>query len=294
MSETETTEDMPSSGLAPFSELRERQGMSVGDVSARTRMAAKQIEALDRGDYAALPGFAFTKGAIRSYCKVLTVDPQPYLDAFIERNPQAASPGGEVKVANLATTLPQRGDGGRTDKSYGNYWIGAGIAAMAVAILFFFARPASNTNNVATNETVNRATANDGAGLGGNRSANPSNTSVTGVPLIDPPGTVPSASAPAAPPAVPVPVIPVDNKAAKSGLSFELARDAWIEVRDGQGKVLASKLYKKGEDARVDVSPPFSMVVGSASAVNAQLNGKPIDLKTNIKDDVARVTVSTQ
>ncbi len=281
--------DFFSSGLAPFSELRERQGMSVGDVSARTRMSAKQIDALDRGDFASLPGVAFSKGAIRSYCKVLGIEPQPYLEAYAEANPGTQSPGSDVYVANLATTMPQRGDGGPSDSGSSKRWLILGVSLMMVAILFFFANPSGTRVEPAKSPS----SAPDLISGSGPRITPP--VSAASAPLIET-NPKPTDPAVASPPAPNLPEAKPERQTAlaKTGLIFELSRDAWIEVRDSQGKVLASRLFKKGDDTKVDVTPPFSMVVGSASGVVATLNGKAIDLKSNIKDDVARVTVSAQ
>jgi cytoskeleton protein RodZ len=283
--------DISASSLPPFSELRERQGMSVGDVAQRTRMSTKQIEALDRGEYAVLPGTAFTKGAIRSYCKMLGVEPQPYLDAYVQGNPEAQAQGSIVQVSNLSTTMPQRGDGGPSDSRSGRMWVLLGAALMIVAIGFYFTNPSgSKLGGQASAPSSGASTANKPADtLPSQVTILPGNsaTSAGSVPLVESPLSA-SANKPvaAAPESAPI--------SAKTGLQFELGRDAWIEVRDAQGKVLASRLFKKGEDTKIDVGPPFSLVVGSASSVVALYNGKSLDLKTNTRDDVARVTITAQ
>jgi cytoskeleton protein RodZ len=280
------------SNLAPFAELRERQAMSISDVAQRTRMAAKQIEALDRGDYASLPGTAFTKGAIRSYCKVLGVDPLPYLDEFVRTNPQAEAAGSMVQVANLSAKMPQRGDGGPSDNRAGKGWLLLGAALMIVAIGFYFGKPeqGKTVNAGSQNSIQNRVDAANvpNANPPGS-SASPATASTNSVPLIESPGPLKSAVPPLAITPVPEPFV----APAKTGLQFELSRDAWIEVRDGQGKVIASRLFKKGENQPLDVTPPINLVVGSASGVVATLNGKVLDLKSSTRDDVARLTIST-
>jgi cytoskeleton protein RodZ len=53
---------------------REALGLSVGDVSTRMRMGVRQIEALERSDYAALPTGTFLRGMVRNYAKAVNVD----------------------------------------------------------------------------------------------------------------------------------------------------------------------------------------------------------------------------
>src|SRR5690606_25191490 len=45
---------------------REARGWSVSDVASKLGMVPRQIEAIERGDWAALPGQAFVRGAIRA------------------------------------------------------------------------------------------------------------------------------------------------------------------------------------------------------------------------------------
>lgn len=53
---------------------REAQGLSVGDVSTRMRMGVRQIEALERAEYATLPSGTFLRGMVRNYAKAVNVD----------------------------------------------------------------------------------------------------------------------------------------------------------------------------------------------------------------------------
>lgn len=54
---------------------RESAGLSVGDIATRLRMAARQIDALEKSDYANLPSGTFLRGFVRSYAKSVQMDP---------------------------------------------------------------------------------------------------------------------------------------------------------------------------------------------------------------------------
>ncbi|MCP1468794.1 cytoskeletal protein RodZ [Sphingobium sp. OAS761] len=53
---------------------REAQGLSVQDIATRTRIAQRQLEAIERDDYAALPGIPYAVGFARAYARSIGVD----------------------------------------------------------------------------------------------------------------------------------------------------------------------------------------------------------------------------
>ena len=63
---------MPAVG-AYLRDLRERQGISLDELSRSTRVLHHYLEALETDNLASLPAPVFTKGFIRAYCQVLGV-----------------------------------------------------------------------------------------------------------------------------------------------------------------------------------------------------------------------------
>jgi cytoskeleton protein RodZ len=53
---------------------REAKGMSLQDVATRTRVAQRQLEAIERDDYAALPGIPYAIGFARAYARTVDLD----------------------------------------------------------------------------------------------------------------------------------------------------------------------------------------------------------------------------
>ncbi len=64
-----------------------------------------------------------------------------------------------------------------------------------------------------------------------------------------------------------------------------------MEVRDGKGKVLFSKLNAPGSTQVVDGEGAMSLIVGNANGVTLNYAGKPVDLQPHIKGMVARLKV---
>ena len=73
-----TSGRIPSAGSA-LREARELLGMSVNDVANRIKFAPRQIESLEADDYVRLPEAAFVRGFVRSYARLLELDPAALL-----------------------------------------------------------------------------------------------------------------------------------------------------------------------------------------------------------------------
>jgi cytoskeleton protein RodZ len=74
-------------------------------------------------------------------------------------------------------------------------------------------------------------------------------------------------------------------------LTLRCANEAWLEVRDGAGRLLVSSLNPAGSERTVRGRPPFELVIGNASGVTVIHNGKQVDIKPYIKVEVARFTL---
>jgi cytoskeleton protein RodZ len=61
---------------------REKQGLSLNDVTSRLKISNKQLEAIESDNFAALPEATIVKGFIRNYAKLLKLDAEPLLDAY--------------------------------------------------------------------------------------------------------------------------------------------------------------------------------------------------------------------
>src|SRR6186997_1832610 len=97
---TEPTPSLPERLLA----ARERKGVDLYRAERDTKIRARYLGALERGDYRELPGAVYTKGFLRNYAMYLGLDPDEVLlqwrkergevkdptPAIVERRPIAA------------------------------------------------------------------------------------------------------------------------------------------------------------------------------------------------------------
>ena len=69
-------------GGASLRALREAAGFEIADIAAELRIPKAYLEALETEQHDLLPGETYGQGYIKSYCKFLKIDPEPYLDKF--------------------------------------------------------------------------------------------------------------------------------------------------------------------------------------------------------------------
>jgi cytoskeleton protein RodZ len=161
-------DSLPAVG-ARLAQLRESKGWSIDDVSARLKVSAQKLRALEAGDISHLPDATFAAGVIRSYAKMLGADPAPFTQA-LRREKGVATPNLSMP-ASSGRDMPR----GRVSLSLGNNppkrrsWLW-GVAAVIVAVI---AIGMWHTNGGDSSVWLARlkATANGAAGGAGGASA---------------------------------------------------------------------------------------------------------------------------
>jgi cytoskeleton protein RodZ len=132
--------DAGTQGIATAAELaavREARGWSIQEAAQRMRLAARQIDAMEKGHWDELPGGTFIRGALRGYGRMLGVGVEP----LIETLGPAGEPSDLRSAASLSAPMP-RADGldfSGTSGSRRNWVLLAVVivAALAAFTLFF-------------------------------------------------------------------------------------------------------------------------------------------------------------
>jgi cytoskeletal protein RodZ len=101
---------------ATLADERRRQGKSLADVEAATRVRGRLIEALEKGEYDTLPSSAYVKGYIQSYADYLEIPSGPLVAQF-----NAETAGRDAAKATqhpyIRAPLPATSSGRRPDRS---------------------------------------------------------------------------------------------------------------------------------------------------------------------------------
>jgi cytoskeleton protein RodZ len=119
---------------ARLTQLRESKGWTIDDVSARLKVSANKLRALESGDISHLPDTTFALGVVRSYAKMLGADPTPFTQALRREKgvpapdlSMPASSGKDLPRGRVSLSL-----GGSGQKSRSWLW---GVAAVIVAVI---------------------------------------------------------------------------------------------------------------------------------------------------------------
>jgi cytoskeletal protein RodZ len=83
-------------------QARERRGISLRQISAKTKISVAALEALERNDISKLPGGIFSRAFVRSYAIEVGLAPDATVDEFIERFNQETPP----TAASVAASVP--------------------------------------------------------------------------------------------------------------------------------------------------------------------------------------------
>ena len=73
--------------------------------------------------------------------------------------------------------------------------------------------------------------------------------------------------------------------------SGRIDRESWVEVKDGNQRLLVSSLHSAGSVRVVQGRPPFTLVIGNAQHVRLTYDDRLVDLQPYVKVEVARLTL---
>jgi len=72
-------------------------------------------------------------------------------------------------------------------------------------------------------------------------------------------------------------------------LQVRTSSASWVEVTDGRGRPLVSRLVRSGEAIGVDGVPPLKVRIGNAAGTTLVFRGQPTELQAFTRDNVARL-----
>jgi len=126
---------------ARLAEARAAQRLSVEDVSARLKVAAGKLTALEAGHLEALPDVIFAKGVMRAYARMLHVDIDPLLARFQPRPEPtvelvARSDGGLNQSFDERRRFASRG--ASASRSAGGRWVWLALVVVVIAAGAYF------------------------------------------------------------------------------------------------------------------------------------------------------------
>jgi cytoskeleton protein RodZ len=257
----------PSTPGALLRRAREARGQSIADVVQVIRFSAHQIEALERDDYASLPGATSVRGLVRNYARFLKLDAAPLLTQL------------EPSVPVAETDMRPPANMGEAEEAGIVERVAPGLVTVGVVLLlialggFWYATLPADSRLTSLLRDVSSGPGAVGPG------ANPAPSTI---PVVQPAPAVVAESSPAAASGEPSAAPPF------AGLRVEFDDRSWIEIRDATQKIVFVGEFPAGTRQNVDGKAPFQLWIGRASAVRVFMGERSIDLKPHTREEVAR------
>ncbi len=281
---------------------REARGIALQEVASTLKLGARQVEALETGDWQVLPGATFVRGFVRNYARLVQIDPSPLmlqLDAVLEK---PVSRLGEAD--DHQTAMPQGGPGiSRRDRMV---VLSGGLLVVLASLVYFLLPNDLSAWRESAQELINSLSRKDdpepaAAVAEQAPTATPASEPIfppgaTQQQVMNPQAEVPPAAVPTAAEAGPAPAAaPVVEKslppAGAPAMRFTFDKESWVEVRDRDGKVIFSQRGQPASEQSVTGQGPFSLVIGYAPGVKLFWHGQAIDLAPYTRGDVARLVL---
>ena len=287
-------------------EAREKQGLHIAALAAAIKVAPKKLELLESDRFDALPDATFTRALAQTVCRALKTDPAPVMRLL------PPPPGHRLESVGEGLNTPFRERPGVLVQSSWSdalsspgYWL-AGLLLVAAVVVFFLpagligvpgvTRPASAPVPAVAKVEPGMPPDADAA-----RAASGAAPAASAVIEVQAPAEPPAGSATSAAVAAPASAAvaatstspaepPVPGDAMPSGmLQLRTTAASWVEVTDGRGQPLVSRVLKAGEAVGVDGAAPFRVRIGNAAATELFFRGQPTDLTAFTRDNVARL-----
>jgi len=289
-------------------EAREAAGLHIAALAVSLKVPVRKLEALEADRFDLLPDAVFVRALASSVCRTLKMDPAPVLD----RLPQTAAPRLVRDTGGINTPFRAPSDG------RGPSWVDQlskpvflAVFALLLGALVLIFLPSARQDDAAATARPEVATATVAvpaapAALPEPVPAVAASPAPAPAPVAQPTAVVsPAGAAPAptvsptfsvavstptvvSPTAVVTPAAPLPTTGI---VVFKTQGESWVEVTDAKGVIAVRKTLAAGEVVGASGALPLSVVIGRANETRVEVRGRPFDLSTVAKDNVARFEV---
>lgn len=288
------TSSEQSESLAPkvgvlLAKARKAQKLSVEDVAASLRLSVAKINALEADDFLVISDPTLARGFIRSYARLLKLDPEPLLMAHRQLIPaEIVNPIG-VKTEVVSSPVQS--------SSFGKKSIILGLVLVVITLVWFFGFHSESESDVAevnVSMTTQESIPQQALPVAEREVKN--NEQVTELQLPQVAEQTNSESLKTSEKTVnePAKLEPMKKVAVGASLvrvKLVFTGNSWVSVKDKSGNTLYDKTSKAGGEEYVEGVPPLKFHIGNVSATQVVFNGETVDLSPNTYNNMARVTL---
>ena len=235
-------------------QAREQRGLTLRDISERTKIRQAVLRAIESDDFQGLPGSVIMRGFLKLYAREVGLNPDEIGRRYTA---EVEAPAVEEHAVPAHAPLSP----GESTRRVSRVALAAIVLMAAVAAWYRFGRPAAEFPSVT--ETARQ-------------SETPPPAPAATAPAAPSTGTAPATPAPA----TPAPVAAAAGSAATTaadGLRIELqvTEASWIAATaDGQQAVY--RVVNAGERVEMRATKEAVLRIGVPTGVNVSVNGRPL------------------
>lgn len=305
---------------------REAQGLTLDHLASQIKVSPIKLEALEQGRYDSLGDSNFTRALAMTVCRTLRIDatevmaclPAARLHALSQPKSSINEP---FRDRDSVPALFDRGHRLNLKTLLTSKWLAPLILLGAAAIIYALPEsiewpswsrdlgakveptPSPVDEDAALQPSSMQVAADQAEQLDSAEAASAASASATSATASLDVGTdlttasVTSSSAVAASgvmsaivaPSIPAPVSATTPVLGIAPVRIVVNENSWIEVVDGLGVKVFSRIALAGEALELQGQPPFKLRIGNAAAVQVSFKGQPVSLGDFTRNNTARV-----
>lgn len=291
------------SGAALLRKAREAEGISLESLATSLKVPISKLEALEADRLDLLPDIVFVRALVSSVCRTLKIE-----SGFILKNfPNTTSP--HLKTDESGINTPFHESAQRVDFMIKAFFLRPVVLAVLFLLfgsLLIIFLPLKNLSKITSTPILPASSITPALIMSEPKilenlsqpqslvfaTAPNSTTSKPKVITVENPAFLPETAALAS---VSSPASSSNNLvilSSTTGLITLKARDSsWVEIIDAKKVVQVRKNLVSGEIIVASGTPPLSVVIGRADAIDVEVAGKSMNLTAISKNNVARFEV---
>jgi len=234
---------------------RQEAGLTITQVSARTRIRETVVRAIERNDFSVCGGNFYARGHIRGVARAVGVDAEPLVAEYDETHggaPQAVSAMQAFEPSTPVSFAERRSPN----------WGAAMVIALVLVVAYGVIRVVGVDDNKSVGATGSQVDAPQASATAGRRSP-------------DAVGQAPATRAP--------------EPREEVTVRVRARRDSWLNVRNEKGKLLFSGIVRQGSTREWTAKKRIRLLIGYPRGIVLTVNGK--NLGSPRQDPGRRVTI---
>jgi cytoskeleton protein RodZ len=232
-------------------EARERTGLSLRELSARTKIRTPLLDAIERADFGRIPQGLLARGFLRAYAREVGLDPESIVRQFQDEYESETRRPDALPAATASVDSEQQDHNDCQSSGRLHLRIVASVAAL-IGVVFIFVQGRSEVDDRVPSDPIPTVRADAEVAAGPGHDAEPTDDPV--------PADVVAA------------VRTFENNADVLNVAIAPADAVWVEATADGTRVLY-ELLRPGLERSIDVRDELLLRVGDAGAFQYSING---------------------